>query len=62
MMITFTDDVAPHLERALAYRAQRLHRIYDLHKHDGRPKTWWLILSGLALFWATLAWGISAIS
>jgi hypothetical protein len=60
-VISYQCDVAPHLCRAEALRAQRLERWSRLHKHDGRGRAWRMAISSVLIFWALVGYGIYAL-
>jgi hypothetical protein len=59
--LTYEFDVAPHLRRALAIRAQRNERWYRLHQHDGRSVFWLAAIPGCIMFWALAVYCIQAL-
>lgn len=61
MTITYEFDVAPHLRRALWFRARRIKRWNQLHKHDGRAAFWRIALPACLLFWGLVGFGLYAI-
>jgi hypothetical protein len=61
MTISHECDVAPHLRRALDFRARRIKRWNRLHKHDGRATFWRIALPACLLFWGLVGYGITVI-
>jgi hypothetical protein len=59
MSLTYDADVAPHLDRALFYRAKRNARWNLLHRHDGRARIWAIALLGLSAFWGAVAFAMA---
>jgi hypothetical protein len=60
MSLTYDADVAPHLNRALIYRAKRNARWNLLHRHDGRAKFWGMAILALFAFWGLVVYAMSS--
>jgi hypothetical protein len=60
--LTYQFDIAPHLRRALVFRARRTRRWNHLHRHDGRAACWRIMILGCLAFWGAVAYGISILS
>jgi hypothetical protein len=56
--ITYEFDIAPHLRRALGFRARRIERWRRLHRHDGRAIFWRIALPACFLFWGLVGYGL----